>query len=594
MTVTENLAGTEINKLLESCETIGTIGSPSSTTRLTLNIMESEMEKKLIGELAIFKYNQDKMPHYTLGQITEVILKNDLLEESTFQSIARMIGSVKQVSGIQDVHIGTFSSSAVFCHNSDSNLFEQSIMGTVPSTGTPIFKVSNKVLDKILEKHKDQLFYLGRSYGSNTKYPMWFKHFGPRVDGGTGEAFHMGIFGTTGSGKSTLALAILMAYSRHKEMGLLVLDPVGEFTKKMNRRTNRNLEGSNIDYRNILKSLGKEPIFINVRNLVLDRWDIFNVILRESYFFRALTVEAANKTKAIQLLENKLKNKIKLADLWTRDSFDIAMGILRHEGNQANIFSGEKQRSRLNAKLSDVGDDELYAIWKKASSLFKRREGAHTVNELLTNFSNSSKPIVIVDLSYESVQDLQLDYYWSETIQTQILISIVERLSRIGQGCYHKGESLNTLVVLDEAHRFAGKKNDGDNDQYSHEERLKTRLIDYARTTRKYGLGWMFISTSLSSIDRDILRQLRIIFFGFGLSFGNDSQMLKEMIPENNFIELYQSFSDPASALNQETKQFPFMCKGPVSPLSFAGSPLFINALSDEDFVNENFGLKLT
>ena len=82
----------------------------------------------------------------------------------------------------------------------------------------------------------------------------------------------------------------------------------------------------------------------------------------------------------------------------------------------------------------------------------------------------------------------------------------------LGEEAWYNGESLNTLVVLDEAHRFAGKRHENDRN-HSHLEGLKDRLIDYARTTRKFGLGWMFISTSLSSIDRDILQQLKIVFF---------------------------------------------------------------------------------
>src|SRR3546814_17939034 len=71
---------------------------------------------------------------------------------------------------------------------------------------------------------------------------------------------------------------------------------------------------------------------------------------------------------------------------------------------------------------------------------------------------------------------------------------------------------------LDESHRYARK------DEFSDPnlEQLRLTLLDAVRTTRKYGLGWLFISTSLSSIHRDILQQLRIMFFGFGLSLGND------------------------------------------------------------------------
>lgn len=588
MTVIEGTTDVEISKLLEESENIGTVGSPSSTTKLSLNIMEHAIENKLIGELAIFKYRQNKRSHYTLGQITEVTLKNNMLEDSTMQSIARMTGTVRQVSGTQDVHIGSFSPSAVFCHNSDANIFEQSILGTVPSTGTPILRVSDGVLDKLLQKYLDKLFYLGHGYGNDTKLPMWFKHFGHGPNG-NGEAFHMGIFGATGSGKSTLAQRILIGYSRHSEMGLLVLDPVGEFSKNTTEDTiGKNLEGKNVSYGNILNYLGKEPILINVRNLVLDRWDIFKQILKESSFFRRMTVDRDNRINAIDLLEDRLKNgRIRLTDLLSRSTFDFVMEVLRNEQNHAEIFSGREQQSRLRNRLSILNDDEMYSIWSGICALFAPRQGAFKISDLLLKFKNINKPFVIIDLSSQSVHDLNLEY-WSETIQTMILNRLLSGLSDLGEEAWHKGESLNTLVVLDEAHRFAGRRHENDRYQNGHLEGLKERLIDYARTTRKYGLGWMFISTSLSSIDRDILQQLKIIFFGFGLSLGSDFLMLKEMIPDNGAIELYRSFGDPASSFTPETRQFPFMSKGPVSPLSFAGFPLFINAFSHEEFIKQN------
>src|SRR4029078_9232273 len=131
-------------------------------------------------------------------------------------------------------------------------------------------------------------------------------------------------------------------------------------------------------------------------------------------------------------------------------------------------------------------------------------------------------------------------------------------------------KSLNTLVVLDEAHKWAGNRFENERHENTELEGLKARLIDYVRTTRKYRLGWMFISTSLSSIDREILQQLKIVFFGSGLSLGGDLQRLKDMVPDDKAIDLYQSFGDPNNAPTRETKKFSFMCKGPVSPFSFS------------------------
>jgi len=91
----------------------------------------------------------------------------------------------------------------------------------------------------------------------------------------------------------------------------------------------------------------------------------------------------------------------------------------------------------------------------------------------------------------------------------------------------------------------------------------------------------MFISQTLSSLDREIVEQLRISFFGFGLSMGSELRSLTEIIGgSQSAMNLYQSFRDPHSSFDLESRQYSFMTVGPVSPLSFAGTPLFFNALT--------------
>ncbi|MCM8827513.1 MAG: ATPase, partial [Candidatus Omnitrophica bacterium] len=140
---------TNIEQLISSAERIGTIGSPSSTSELSLDIRETAVKKKLVGELAFFSFIQDDKPHYALGQITEVQLKNIWLEDPTMRSLARQRGQVNPVSGQQDTHLGEMTVSAVFADNGDR--FEPSILGTVPATGTDIKLVTDPILDRLLE-----------------------------------------------------------------------------------------------------------------------------------------------------------------------------------------------------------------------------------------------------------------------------------------------------------------------------------------------------------------------------------------------------------------------------------------------------------
>lgn len=111
---------------------------------------------------------------------------------------------------------------------------------------------------------------------------------------------------------------------------------------------------------------------------------------------------------------------------------------------------------------------------------------------------------------------------------------------------------------------------------------VKRTLIDSVKTTRKYGLGWMFVSQTLSGVDQEILNQLRIYLVGFGLGWGGEYRALRELIGGNDeAIRLYQSLRDPQSSISDPA--YPFMALGPVSPLSFSGTPLFLNALKFPD-----------
>src|SRR5436309_6815126 len=105
---------TTLDQLLSSVERIGVIGSPSMTSELSLDILGAAVTRKLVGELALFKFAQDSAPHYALGQITEVQLRNVWHEDPTMRSLIRQRGRVDAVSERQDTHLGQMVISAVF------------------------------------------------------------------------------------------------------------------------------------------------------------------------------------------------------------------------------------------------------------------------------------------------------------------------------------------------------------------------------------------------------------------------------------------------------------------------------------------------
>lgn len=577
-----------IEQLIGKAERLGVIGSPSSTSQLAMDILGVASGRKLVGELALLEFLQDNRNHYAIGQITEVELRNIWHEDPTMRSLIRQRGRVDAISERQDTHLGKMIVSAVFQKGSNIK-YEPSILGTVPSTGTPIYVVTDEILHEILQPYKSQLFYLGNVYGSKPKLPLWFKHFDKGPDG-AGEAYHIGIFGKTGSGKSVLAKMLLLAYARYPNMALLVIDPQGEFTKDIKGEPTG---GFPLPLGGLLKKQGKQVVVLPVNRLVLDTWELFSQILYESPFFERLSMpKGENREIACNILADKLKKaKYNLGKLYERNSFEKAWLILSNDNVQKVIYKSSGSRERFVSMLEEADKDEFYNdYWTPITELFSEaRKKARSINKALGwllrkgDDPQSVRPILVIDLSPEQTKGI----FWNEKIQSLVIKRLLEVLNVTAEHFYLQGENLNTLVIIDEAHRLAPKEIPRDNDAA---RGVRSVLIDAARTTRKYGLGWLFISQTLSSLDLEIVQQMRIFFFGFGLGLGQEYQVLRQLVgTSSNALNLYQLFRDPHSAFDTLRRQYSFMTIGPVSPLSFAGTPLFFNAFNSVNaFIGAN------
>jgi hypothetical protein len=505
------------------------------------------------------------------------------------RSLARQRGQVNPVSGQQDTHLGDMTVSAVF--SNDGNRFEPSILGTVPATGTSIHLATDQLLDRLLEQYQDDIFYLGHVFGSTPKLPLWFKHFdsGPQ---GAGEAYHLGIFGKTGSGKSVLAKMIILAYSKHKNMGIFILDPQGEFSKGF-KSNSMSVEMGNILCKQTLSKVGKPFKLYDLNKITFNRWALFAQFLIEFNFFFELGIKSSDyQTIAGEYIEDLLKedSQITFAKLDTT----VLVRVLEYlNKNIHRIYAGSSGIDRVKefitdytGKIKNNQKNKIKDIWDKTISLFMpggdKKNPKEIINEVI--FQKDNRPIVIIDLSKKPDEITQ--FVWDEKIKPLIIECFLSDLVLTADYFYKGDKSLNTLVVIDEAHRLAPRGRL----ENAKKEKIRSTLIDAVRTTRKYGLGWLFISQTLSSLDKEIIEQLRINFFGFGLSMGTELQALREIVGgDPNALKLYQSFRDPHSAFDIASRQYAFMTVGPVSPLSFAGTPLFLTAFNTpEEFLKNN------
>jgi energy-coupling factor transporter ATP-binding protein EcfA2 len=590
-----------IKEKFDHMEKIGVIGSPSSTAGLNIDILGTAVKKRLVGGLSVFHYTQDNEDHYAMGQITEVQMQNVWTQDPTMRGIIRQKGRVDPITERQDVHTAKMMVSSVFSDGSKG--IEPSSLGTVPATGTSIRLLDQSIMESLFANYRDELFYLGNAYGTSIPMPMWFKHFGSSREGsgGVGEAYHIGVFGKTGSGKSVLA-KMMMGYAKHPSMSIFVLDPQGEFAS--------DLTDASPLRKVLVEKLGRNVEIYDLHNLVLTDKELFKRILANSGFFEELGIimdanryRAANEVlKALQPRRRAAKKgslssfginaepssssgSISLHQAHTREAFDRAWDALGREQVQNNIYTSKDTRERLSLNYETADPDEFYERWRKVANLFSYEHKVRGVNirDLVKKIGERQGNTIIIDLSENNVPP---DTYWNDSIRFILIGEFLKTIKNEAEEAYRSKRLLNCLVVIDEAHRLAPREDPETEDM----KIVRNSLIDAIRTTRKYGLGWMFISQTLSSLHREIISQIRIYVFGFGLAWGTERFALRDIIGgADDALQLYQMFRDPQSSLGERT--YPFMTIGPISPLSFSGTPLFFNALRyPDELLRMNFG----
>ena len=572
---------TSIEENFEKAENIGVIGSPSSTSELTVDVLGTAVNKGLVGKFSLFNYNQDGKDHYALGQITEIIMQNIWTQDPTMRGIIRQKGRVDPITEKQDIHTAKMVVSSVFANN--NNTIEPSIFGTVPSTGTPIRMFDEGIMNALLADYQEELFCLGKTYGTRINLPMWLKHFG-QDKFGVGEAYHIGIFGKTGSGKSVLAKMMITGYLRHKDMSIYILDPQGEFSTEFS---------TNSELTSIIKEDLKRDIdILTLQNITFDYTKtLFRKLLSTTNFFDELSVwyndhkvRFVNEFISILGAKDTLDGPITPWNYYKREAFNRIWKEIPTESFLKKTIGTKNPRDRVKSSWQSLDPDLMYSIWAGITNLFRYRDRSVKISELFKKISTKGA-FVIIDLSSRKKPQ---DIIWNDNIR---LIAIQEILSKINDQAeekFREGGNLNSLVVIDEAHRLAPREKSDDDEI----ELIKSIFIDAIRTTRKYGLGWMFISQTLSSLHREILNQIRIFVFGFGLAWGVERQALWEIIGgATEALKLYQNFRDPQSGLRK--REYPFMTMGPISPLSFSSTPLFFNALNyPNEFIKDNFNIK--
>ncbi|TRT52909.1 MAG: ATP-binding protein [Microcystis aeruginosa Ma_QC_C_20070703_M131] len=568
---------------------IGSVGSPSNTTEIIIDINQKSEKKRNLGQLVCLVQPQDQENLVVIGQISEIETQNRWHEDLTFRGIIKRRGSLPHLSEKADVRTAKLNVQACFSIAPDGKI-TAGTLGTSPATGTPIISVRDEILDKLLEQYKNQIIYLGNAYATDVKMPLWLKHF-DRGEGGAGEAYHIGVFGKSGSGKSGLAAYMLLGYARHKNMGIIFIDPQNQFSS--DTQLPFKLHDS-------LRNLGRKVEVYSLTNQIRlgtqkNAIKLFTSLLLKTDFYKSLGIKAKeNQEDAEQrvriIVTNILstsKTELKKAPDNLLDS--LIRALKEDDLSLQRIYSTDKPRKQLVNTLDDLLQEnsvELKRIkeevWQPVLDLFLEKDSQNNQRTSLWHIvtksvNDSQKPIVFLNIQGDSTT-----FGDNPEIKALILKEISMILRREGEKAFEEDTNLNCLICLDEAHRFV--KSSFSNDDNSEMSNLTRTFVDGVRTTRKYGLGYMFITQTIASLHKEIVGQLRLYAFGYGLTSGSEYRQIEELVSDKQALSLYKSFVDP-----QSNKQYPFMFLGPVSPLSFTGSPLFVQMFTEfSQFQNAN------
>lgn len=595
---------------------IAALGSPSDTTELTIDVLDVARDERLVGSMLCLETQQDGRPMRITGQVTGISLRNRWHEQDAMRNIIKSSGALPHLSGRQDVRTASLSVGAVFSC-AEEGVWRNDILGSVPATGSVVKRLDQETLDELVAQQKEHLFYFGQAYGDrNVSLPMYLKHFGDHATGGQGEAHHALIVGKTGSGKSTLAKMMLAGYARHAEMAVLVIDPKGEFSDEI---SGYQVGDADLPLSHIMAGYGRRALRFGITQIQLQTWDLFKDIFLALQFHRKLNIKRRENgeefaeclveaAKSLNLNLSELRGRDNLCEILTRlcDPEEAYLGRIYKSSEPQDALRRDIQRAMQQVH------HRVWAAWDFLTFLFSRGDGERpTIQRLVRDLVSSrsgERPFVALDLSVpgnrrdmEGLRDrfggLEADDdgdgqdLFTDSLQKKIIFRIVSDMRRVAEAevsdRHRQGDknNVNTLVVFEEAHRYApshlpSEDHDG--------RRLKGKLIEAVRETRKFGLGWMFVDQTIGGIDKQITQQVRLAFFGFGLSMGNELERLREIAGgDQRDMDLYRSFKDPASYGGPDERQFPWMAVGPVSPMA-SNRPLFINAFSGAEFAAAN------
>jgi len=535
--------------------------------QLGFSVLVSEvLDEPILGAFVGVNYKRGDQEGILIGKVLDFEVVNDLSEYLSLAKGIQSFASNEQVQRIVE------RKSALILKCQVVSALDSVEGNRIPYDApirpfAPAFRIDEKELNKLLGGNR--FFHIGHHYGGQLLHHLYLQDF-KNLD----EAYHFVLAGLSGSGKSTLAKLLLVGYARHPEMRFLIFDTAGEFSRAFSdQRTGK----FTLKLRSLWKWLGrKDPLILDLDNLVFDRWEHLREILkREKVFAQPFISRADYESRAVDYLIQELEGgDVKLAKLSSAEK--KVKDVLTKEDFVRSVYTGADHQKRLRGEV-ERSWNTLWNRLKKVFEKFERQSGRYTFRNLAKTVLEQRGTTVVLNLSKMG---------WEDPLKYLLIRTAVEWLHREAMKKYWEtGKAeLDTLVVIEEAHRLVPPSTwVKDNEDLARTRRI---VLQGLTETRKAGLGWMLISTRLGNLDRRVFDEARIKIIGWGLSTGEDADRIRDSFGREA-LTYYSGLPDPSDPLSNR-RQHVFMISGPITVLS-KRTPEFVEIFDGpEKFLREN------
>lgn len=615
----------------------GFITSGSSASVIQVGMFAHAGSTPVIGRAIFIDQEMDNGTYRALGTVTDVSTFNKSLSDPTMaqamstQRAGNMTGS--------DVRSLTLKIQSTYFRAKDSVEWQKasSALPNSPGTGVKVHLLEEENIQELIATDQD-VVHLGNMRGmTGVPAPLNVPNFSSQRG-----AAHTGILGRSGSGKTAFASFVLSSQMSHENHAIIVVDPQGQWSHE---------NGFIFSVQAFARALGREvsvlrvaedirlPLHEELLGKLFDHIDLWG----KGFQRMAAENKAAFSDEVARAIAYH-KDGVAVTDREPRQLLTSIFEKIANSGSTLRRIYASKDRidglQRQLLILSGVtplnSEGEMEVIeadeWDDAEITWGRILDRFV--PLINLFSNTNlsggkrrplggqrgfltevmqvrgdnpttpAPYVILDMSSDVsgkakeayAKGLRMDdedtratgmkqVLDKEDIKALIVSALLEQIKSSAEVAFSEGSgNLNTQIVFDEAWRYARNVTTAEAETPIGE--LSKTLEGFALDTRKYGIGWTYILQVPSDLNRGIWRQLSYVYSGYGI-IGSDKKMLAELMDEQDRqaqMGLYDQFAPPSS-----TNKYPFMLNGPISPLIFTNTPVFVDAYNSIDqFIADN------